>query len=169
MTMQNKPGFSFCLLLILTALMLPQQIAFAADDGVLEELDAFWAEVSRTVAEGDFEAYKATYHPDAILVSGLSNSSHLISKAFAKWEQGFLDTRSGKLAASVEFRFTQRLNDDDTAHETGFFKYVATPADGEPDVSYFRFEALLIKQEGWKSIMEFQRSTATQAEWDAAL
>jgi ketosteroid isomerase-like protein len=169
MTTQKKSGFSFCLLLLLTTLMLPHQIAFADNDEVLEELDSFWAEVSRTVAEGDFEAYKATYHPDAILVSGLSNSSHLISKAFANWEQGFLDTRSGKMAASVEFRFTQRLNDDDTAHETGLFKYVATPADGEPDVSYNRFEALLINQGGWKTIMEFQRSSATQAEWDAAL
>ena len=35
----------------------------------LADLDAFWNEVSGTVAEGDFEGYAATYHPDAILVS----------------------------------------------------------------------------------------------------
>ena len=34
----------------------------------LAELNNFWAEVSRTVNEGDFEGYKATYHEDAVVV-----------------------------------------------------------------------------------------------------
>ena len=35
------------------------------------ELDDFWAEVSRTVAEGDFDGYAATYHPDAVVIFGM--------------------------------------------------------------------------------------------------
>ena len=35
---------------------------------VTTELDAYWAEVSRTVEEGDFEGYAELYHPDAVLV-----------------------------------------------------------------------------------------------------
>ena len=95
------------------------------------ELDVFWNEVARTVTEGDFSGYKATYHPDAILVSGARATSYPIASAFNGWEQGFLDTKAGKLKASVEFRFTTRLNDEATAHETGIFHYTAIPEDGD--------------------------------------
>ena len=80
------------------------------------ELDAFWAEVSRTVGEGDFEGYAATYHDDAILVSMSSQTSYPISQALDGWKQGFMDTQAGAMWASVEFRFTQRLSDETTAH-----------------------------------------------------
>ena len=155
-----------CLSLVL--MLIVSQAAFATDDASLNELDALWAEVSRTVAEGDFEGYKATYHEDAILVSGPSQASYLIEQAFDRWEQGFIDTRAGKIEASVEFRFTQRFNDDETAHETGMFYYSTQDENGERTDSYAHFEALLIKKDGWKMMMEYQKSAATQAQWDAA-
>ena len=86
-----------------------------------ETLDAFWAELSRTVAEGDYEGYAATYHPDAVLVSGLARTSYPISRALVDWKQGFDDTKAGTIKAAVEFRFTQRISDATTAHETGIF------------------------------------------------
>ncbi|MFC1796777.1 nuclear transport factor 2 family protein [Pseudomonadota bacterium] len=152
----------------LVLLMMVSQAAFATDDASLNELDAVWAEVSRTVAEGDFEGYKATYHEDAILVSGPSQTSYLIEQAFDRWEQGFVDTRAGKIEASVEFRFTQRFNDAETALETGMFYYSTKAENGERTDSYAHFEALLIKKDGWKMMMEYQKSAATQAQWDAA-
>jgi ketosteroid isomerase-like protein len=132
------------------------------------ELDAFWAEVSRTVAEGDFEGYAAAYHEDAILVSGIAGTSYPISQALAGWRQGFLDTRAGTMEASVEFRFTQRLSDETTAHETGIFHYQAVDAEGNPTGQFIHFEALLIRKDGWKIMMEYQKSVATQEEWNAA-
>lgn len=132
------------------------------------ELDAFWTEVARTVTEGDFAGYKATYHPDAILVSGARATSYPIALAFKGWEQGFLDTKAGKVKAKVEFHFTQRLNDASTAHETGIFHYTAIPVDGDATDQYLHFEALLVKKDGWKMMMEFQQAPATQDEWAAA-
>lgn len=132
------------------------------------ELDAFWAELSRTVAEGDFEGYAATYHEDAILVSGISETSYPISQALDGWKQGFLDTRAGTMEASVEFRFTQRLSDETTAHETGIFHYQVLDAEGNHTGQFIHFEALLIKKGGWKMMMEYQKSAVTQEEWDAA-
>ncbi|MDB4729917.1 hypothetical protein OAF58_00355 [bacterium] len=41
----------------------------------LRELDAYWAEVSRAVREGDFEAYENTCHHIGVLVSGIKQSS----------------------------------------------------------------------------------------------
>ena len=155
-----------CFVLVLVAAVhLP---LLAAETVSLSELDAFWAEVSRTVAAGDLEGYKATYHEDAILVSGPSQTSYLIEQAFDRWEQGFIDTKAGKIEASVEFRFTQRFNDAETAHETGMFYYSTQAEDGERTDSYAHFEALLINKDGWKTMMEYQKSAATQAQWDGA-
>jgi ketosteroid isomerase-like protein len=135
---------------------------------VQADLDAFWAEVSRTVAEGDFEGYAATYHEDAILVSGRSGTSYPIAQALAGWKQGFDDTKAGRMNATVEFRFTQRLSDATTAHETGIFHYAVVDADGQRTEQFVHFEALLVKKQGWKMMMEYQKSAATQEEWDAA-
>ncbi len=137
--------------------------------GATDELDAFWAEVSRTVAEGDFEGYAATYHPDAVLVSQSGGVSYPIAEALAGWKQGFDDTAAGKMKAHVDFRFTQRLNDENTAHETGMFYYTAQTGDGEPQGSPLHFQALLVKQGGqWKMVMEYQMTPATMEKWDAA-
>ncbi|MFT5141603.1 MAG: hypothetical protein ACI80V_001112 [Rhodothermales bacterium] len=133
-----------------------------------EDLDSFWAEVSRTVGEGDFEGYSATYHPDAVLVNAISGSSYPIADALAGWKQGFVDTAAGDMSAGVVFRFTQRLSNETTAHETGMFRYSSQTQGAEPSVSLIHFEALLVNKGGWKMVMEYQKSPATQAEWDAA-
>ncbi|MEM7415883.1 MAG: hypothetical protein AAF389_10335 [Gemmatimonadota bacterium] len=147
---------TFAALLVAFAL-----VAANADAQVTAELDAFWSEVSRTVAEGDYDGYAATYHPDAVVIFGMA--SQPISAALAGWRQGFDDTKAGRMTAAVHFRFSERRNDATTAHETGIFRYVA--GDGPPQ--YLHFEALLVKREGWLMLMEFQRDPATEAEWDA--
>lgn len=150
------------------ALLLAGSGSAADTDLVESELDIFWAEVSRTVSEGDFEGYAATYHPDAILVSHATHTSYPIAKALSGWEQGFRDTEAGTMQARVEFRFTQRLHDGTTAHETGIFHYSATPEQGEVVDQYLHFEALLVSKDGWKMMMEFQKTPATVEEWVAA-
>ncbi|MFC1660969.1 YybH family protein [Gemmatimonadota bacterium] len=158
----------FTVSLVFVLLLIGSQAAFGIDDGWPADVDAFWAEVSRTVAEGDFEGYAATYHEDAILVSGLSETTYPIAQALDGWKQGFVDTAAGKMKASVEFRFTRRLSDPTTAHETGMFHYAVVDADGERTEQFIHFEALLIKKPDWKMMMEYQKSPATQEEWDAA-
>ena len=133
----------------------------------LAELDAYWAEVSRTVREGDFEGYRATCHPEGVLVGGIKKTSYPLAKALARWKQEFDDTKAGRMKASVEFRFSQRLHDATTAHETGIFLYSAQRPDGTASREFIHFEALLVKKGGWKIVMEYQKSKATKAEWDA--
>jgi ketosteroid isomerase-like protein len=135
---------------------------------VTGELNAFWAEMSRTVEEGDFEGYGALYHSDAVLVM-LGRQSVPIGTALAGWKQLFVDTQEGRAEASVEFRFTSRLNDATTAHETGIFRYSFKPADGEAQVAPVHFESLLVKKDGrWLMVMEYQKEPATDEEWAAA-
>ena len=133
----------------------------------LEELDAYWAEVSRTVAEGDFEGYVATCHPAGVLVSGKSESSYPLALALKKWKKEFDETKAGGMKASVDFRFEQRWGDDCTAHETGIFRYASHIKGGEETVAYIELEALLVKKEGsWKVLMEFQKDEKTKVDWD---
>ncbi len=132
------------------------------------ELDAFWAEISRSVGEGDFEAYEASCHPEGVLVSGSKKSSSPLSEALARWKKEFIATKSGEMKASVKFRFSQRLGDETTAHETGIFLYSSVGPDGKHNQEYIHFEMLLVKKEGhWKTLMEYQKSKASQKEWDA--
>ena len=141
---------------------------FSAEVPLNAELDSFWAEVVRTVSEGDFEGYKETYHQDAVVVSGISNTSKPISQALIEWQDGFTQTRVGKNKVGLDFRFTRRINDLTTAYETGIFRYSSSGEDGIQNVVYIHFEALLVKKDGWKTLMEYQTAVATVEEWAAA-
>lgn len=132
---------------------------------VTAELDAFWDEVSGSVESGDFKRYSATYHPDAVVIFG--NTTQPIADALAGWKSGFDDTRAGRGTASVQFRFSERRNDATTAHETGIFRFEAGTPGAEGSAQFIHFEALLVKRDGWKMLMEFQRGAASRAEWAA--
>ena len=137
----------------------------------LIELDHYWAELSRTVRTGDFEGYKAAYHADAVVVfaSGNNKVSIPITSALANWKQGFNDTKTGKTHDSVDFRFSQRIGDETTAHETGIFFFKSTDSDGKIIAEYIvHFEMLLVKRNNaWYGLMEYQKSTATREEWES--
>jgi len=137
----------------------------------LAELNRYWTELSRTVQEGDFEGYRATYHEDAVVVfaTGKNKTSVTLSKALAGWKEGFMKTKEGKQKDAVQFRFSQRIGDENTAFETGIFRFTSKDTDGKLLAEYMiHFEMLLIKRDGkWVGIMEHQKDTATQEEWDS--
>ena len=134
----------------------------------LKQLDSYWSEVSKAVGSGDFEAYQASCHPVGVLVSGVKRNSSPLAEALKRWKREFDDTKSGKMKASVAFKFSQRFGDATTAHETGMFLYTATPDGGAEVAEYIHFEALLVKHEGhWKIVMEYQKSKGTKAEYEA--
>ncbi|MEQ8523284.1 nuclear transport factor 2 family protein [Gracilimonas sp.] len=131
------------------------------------EIDAFWGEMSRTVAEGEFEEYAALYHEDAVLVNGISGESYPITDALGGWKQGFMDTKAGKMSASVEFRFSTRLHNETTAHDTGIFHYTSQINGEDPQPIFVHFQGLLVKKDGeWKLVMEYQESMASEEEWN---
>jgi len=155
-------------LAIIPLLLLSSPTATYADDEKqrLAELDAYWTKVSRSVGEGDFADYSSTCHPKAVLVSGNKKTSYPLADALKRWKVEFDDTKAGKRKSSVTFRFAHRYGDATTAHESGIFLYTFQPA-GEPlKKEYVHFEALLVKEDGnWLIMMEYQKSSATEAEW----
>jgi len=156
------------LILILTLAVLSGCSKELQQDGSsrVAELDAYWAEVSRCVNEGDFAGYTATCHKDGVIVSGSSNKAYPLAKALKKWEQDFTNTRTGKVKGNVEFRFSKRLGDSTTAHETGMFCYTSEKPDGTIKKDYIHLEALLLKRGKWKIMMEYQKSKGTQEQWN---
>ena len=137
-----------------------------AQTSVTEEINAFWVEASRTVAEGDYEAYAASFHKEAILVNGISGSSIPIKFALDGWKEGFDNTKVGTMTASVDFRFSKDAISETTAHQTGIFLYKWQNGGEEAQEVYIHFEALLTKSGGeWKTLMEYQKARATEEEW----
>jgi len=136
----------------------------------ITELNEYWKELSRTVTEGDFEGYSTAYHQDAVVIFATreNKTSVPLAKALAGWKQGFADTKSGKNKSGVAFRFSQRIGDDTTAHETGIFNYWTSDISGENKQQVaVHFEMLLVKKDGkWLGLMEYQKQPATPEEWD---
>ncbi len=174
--MKKKLAYFMLLLMIGTATIMANpytksvRIGFkSANDSIrLARLNSFWDEVSRTVRTGDFEGYSATCHKEGVLVSGSAKTSVSLNDALEAWKPGFVDTKAGKIKANVAFRFSQRIGNESTAHETGIFHYTSIDSNGTGSDSYVHFEALLVKQEAsWKILMEYQKTEATKAEWDA--
>lgn len=134
----------------------------------IKAIDAYWEEVERAVREGDYEAYCATVHPDAVIIAGAKQASYPLEQALIRWEKDFENTKSGELKGKVDFRFAKRYRDTATAHESGVFRYITTPKNGEATTDYISFEALLVEKDGeWKMLMENQIGPATQEEWEA--
>ena len=131
----------------------------------LEELNNYWSEFSRAVNEGDFEAYVNTCDEKGVLVEGIGKKAYPLTDALKRWKKDFTDTKAKVRKSSVEFRFSQRLGDSKTAHETGIFLYTFEQG-GEKKMDYINFEALLVKDGTWKIMMEYQKSRATKEDWD---
>ena len=70
------------------------------------------------------------------------------------------------MKSDVEFRFSKRMGDQMTAHETGMFRYSSQKEGEETKVAYIHLEALLVKKKSWLILMEYQKSAGTKAEWD---
>jgi len=153
----------------LLVLLLGMSQAMAVDGAAqtTSELDAYWTEAERAAREGDADAAAALYHDDAVLVSMRRGQTVSIAAVFPEWRQEYDNTRSGRTSSVVSFRFSQRLNDGTTAHETGIFNYRFVSETGEVNDQYIHFQALLIKKDGWKMLMEYQLSPASMDEWEA--
>ena len=138
-----------------------------AEDNVINELNAAWNKLEQTVSNGDFRSFKSVYHRDAVLVNGISKSSYPIKKAFEGWQQGFTDTKSGEITAHLDVKFSERIFDESSAHETGVFHYYTINKKGQQSDTYVHFESLWVKKNNkWIMMMEYQKSRSDETEWN---
>ena len=138
-----------------------------AEDNVINELNAAWNKLEQTVSNGDFRSFKSVYHREAVLVNGISKSSYPIKKAFEGWQQGFTDTKSGEITAHLDVKFSERIFDEFSAHETGVFHYYTINKKGQQSDTYVHFESLWVKKNNrWIMMMEYQKSRSDETEWN---
>ena len=151
----------------LLALAASALLAASAQSPSSASIDAdVWAPIAASVVNDDIAAMGRTYHPDAVLVS--STGTRSIASALAGWGKDMVANKAKGIRATVEFRFTKRQDDAETAFETGGFKYTVTDTAGVSTPSYRRLEALLVKREGkWRIVMERQLEAVTEATWNA--
>ncbi len=125
-----------------------------------------WAPVAASVANGDIVAMGRVYHPQAVLVS--RNGTQTIREALVGWGQGIEADKKSGTTATVEFRFSTRQDNGETAFETGIFKYTVIAPNGTKTPSYTRLETLIVRHDGkWRILMERQLDAVTEAEWNA--
>ena len=152
-----------CLLIVLLFIQF-----IYAQDIIINELDAAWKKLENTVSTGDFRSFKSVYHQDAVLVNGITKNSYPIKNAFEGWEKGFIDTKSEEIIANLDVKFSERLFDEFTAHETGIFHYYTINKNGDKNDTYVHFESLWVKKNNkWKMVMEYQKSRTTETEWNS--
>lgn len=150
-----------CLLWLLAPL------ATLAEEASSTEIDAqIWHVISRTVAEHDIEGMAAVYHSEAVLVHGKGTVP--IATQLASWGEDMEQMRTAGTSARVSFRFGTRQDDEQSAFETGIFRYSTTDASGAETASYVGLETLLIKKDGaWLIVMERQLGAVDESAWNA--
>ena len=176
-SMHKKIFFSFVLMIASTQITIATTINdlpfhnIQKDSSRIAELDRYWERLNNAVMEGDLEGFKSCFHEDAVIVfaSGKNKTTVPISKALEFWKESFKNTKEGKTKVKIEFRFSQRIVNKSTAHETGIFINTFTNnRSNESNRSIIPFEMLLIKRDNkWYALMEYQKPYVTQKEWDA--
>ena len=125
-----------------------------------------WTPVAASVVHDDIVAMGRVYHPAAVLVS--NKGTRPIASALSGWGKDIATNKAQGIRATVEFRFTKRQDDTDTAFEVGVFKYTIIDKAGVAKPSYRQLEALLVKHQGkWRLVMERQLDAVTEADWNA--
>jgi len=124
-----------------------------------------WTVITRTVATADINGMAATYHPDAVVVT--PGRTVPIGEQIPRWGKGMVDAGQRRETASVEFRFSRRVDNATTAFETGMFKYTVSDSTGKSTAYPIPMEVLLVRVDGkWRILMERQFAAADLAAWN---
>lgn len=143
------------------------QSARAQQDPVIAELDAFWVGVVQSVVDWSIPAQQATYHPDAVGVKGTvgADTTYLLADDFARRIAESTTESGPPIRRVLEFRWSSRVHDAQTAHEVGLYHYWA---EGRPHY-YGTVDSYLVKRDGqWLILVEIQHEPGvTEADWNA--
>jgi len=129
------------------------------------ETDLLYRTIIETVKKVDFERMGSAYHDDAVVVT--SNKSTPIKSVLKRWKKEGEQLQKDGGFARVKFRFLNRIVNEETAFESGIFRYSTVDKLGVETIFYAHFEDLNIKKDGkWLTMMEHQTKTATEKEWN---
>jgi len=153
------------ILLTLPAVAVGQSAAPAGAAASTAAIDEqVWSAIAASVVDQDIDAMAATYHPDAVVVTpGGTTPARL---QLPNWGKDMETAKAKGETATVEFRFTKRQDNSNTAFETGMFKYSVIDSAGKVTSYHIPLEALLVRTNGrWVVVMERQFTAVTAEDW----
>lgn len=153
-------------LLILGAALLPLTASAQmpapkpANPEILKAIDQeIWLPFIKAFAEGKADDYIALHSRQ--LVRPMGDAKRI--DPYDRWSAGtrgmFKSFADRGTKAAIDFRFLERIANEDTASERGIFEFSMTNAKGETQKSYGKFHVILRKEDGkWKILMDYDSS-----------
>lgn len=131
-----------------------------ANPEILKAIDQdIWLPFIKAFAEGDAGGYIALHSKD--LIRPMGDAKRI--EPYDKWTAGtrgmFKSFAERGTKIAIDFRFLERIANEDTASERGIFEFSMTNAKGETQKSYGKFHVILKKVAGtWKILMDYDSS-----------
>lgn len=164
------------LLLLVPAIALAQRPPSApqpTNPAILKAIDAdIWVPYSKAFAEGKVNDYIALHSKSLLRVMGDLKFVDPYDGFVKNMQEMFDSLKQQNARVSIQFRFTERIANQDTASERGIYEFVMTDAKGKVTKNYSRFHNFLKKEGGkWKIVMDYdngEKGTVTAAAYRAA-
>jgi uncharacterized protein (TIGR02246 family) len=153
------------LTLLLLCLALPLS-ALAQSEADRAAIDAVYARFSEAYAQHDPNMVADLYLDDARYLPGSSDTPILEGRDTIRSQFQFLSgARERGTAFDISFRFVDRGIDGDLAYDIGYYKLVATPAEGEPRTSVGKFVTVLRQSDDgrWRFVVDGYSGAPTEA------
>jgi uncharacterized protein (TIGR02246 family) len=153
------------LTLLLLCLTLPLS-ALAQSDDDRAAIDAVYDRFSEAYAQHDPDMVADLYLDDARYLPGSGDTSILEGRDTIRRQFQFLgQARERGTDLDISFRFVDRGIDGDMAYDIGYYKLVATPAEGEPRTSVGKFVTVLRQDDDgqWRFVVDGFSGAPTEA------
>ncbi|MBL8516552.1 MAG: nuclear transport factor 2 family protein [Betaproteobacteria bacterium] len=144
-----------------------------ANPAILKAIDAdVWIPYSKAFAEGKANDYIALHSKSLLRVMGDLKFVDPYEGFTRNMAEMFDSLKKQNVKVSIQFRFTERIANQDTASERGIYEFVMTDAKGKVTRNYSRFHNFLKKEGGkWKIVMDYdngEKGAVTEATFKAA-
>lgn len=131
-----------------------------ANPEILKAIDQdIWLPFIKAYTEGKADDYIALHSKNLIRPMGDSRRIDPYDKWAAGTRGMFKSFAERGTKVAIDFRFLERIANDDTASERGIYEFSLTNAKGETQKYYGKFHVILKKEAGrWTILMDYDSS-----------
>jgi len=151
---------AFLLLPFSTFAQKPPASARSSNPAILKAIDAdVWIPYSKAFEAGNANEYIGLHSTSLIRVMGDLKYVDPYAGFTKNMQDMFANLSKQRAKVSIQFRFTERIANQDSASERGIYEFTLTNAKGVSDKTYSRFHSFLKKEGGkWKIVMDYDNS-----------
>jgi ketosteroid isomerase-like protein len=121
-----------------------------------EQIDReLWWPIRRAYNARDIDSLLLLYSPDVIRAGGPNREILDFAGLAAAGSAWFGQLRDDGTALEIDFRFTERILDKDSASERGIFKITTTKLNEPGETIYGRFHVFLRRLDRWMIVVDY--------------